>query len=316
MLFFLTVGMSSFIFEPQFGSLIIFIGLAGFLIIYMIRLLSDFISNDYKAPELLYRIAILLLSLVLAYKYRNWPELDYLGLVLMPITNLILIVLLIQGKVLNQIEKVCIFFYVILSMIVIIPTNAQLPRKYFPTQWYNRLGNPKTKKVEYQYEFQTDQALSLSKNAYDLIEKGNFLESLTYYKAAIEIEPKNPKLYFDISNVYANINQIEYAIKMLDTAIMYDKNFMPLFNNRGLYNYKLRKYKIAIEDFNRALSLDSNLVEVYVNLALASNATKNYIESCKALTKIRKLGYQLTEFQDAKILLEIRDNRCRNSHSY
>jgi len=70
--------------------------------------------------------------------------------------------------------------------------------------------------VDLPYTFKNKKAEQLSIRAFELKKNNDFNKAIKLYKQAIEIESKNPKLFFDISECYANSEKFNEAINMLD----------------------------------------------------------------------------------------------------
>ncbi|MBK8141822.1 MAG: tetratricopeptide repeat protein [Chitinophagaceae bacterium] len=146
------------------------------------------------------------------------------------------------------------------GIIFVIITNS--PRKHSKTGFP---GQP----IPTPFNFKTDKAEMLSIKAFKLNKQKEYDRAILLYREAIEIEPDNPKLFFDLSDCYFEINNLEQAILILDTAILLDSNYAPFYNNRGLYYCNLNKNKKGMIDLKKALQLDSSSYTIYLNLALA-----------------------------------------------
>jgi len=145
----------------------------------------------------------------------------------------------------------------------------------------------------------------LSVKAFDLRKSEKYDKAIDLYRQAIKIEPDNPRLFFDLSDCYSRINQLEQAIVTLDTAILLDNSYAGFYNNRGLNYYKLDNDQNAISAFRWAIQLDSNNWLFYANMALAYYSGKDQEDACNALRTAKRLGLDLTNNVDQDELTEL-----------
>lgn len=118
------------------------------------------------------------------------------------------------------------------------------------------------------YSFKTEEAEQLSIKAFDLRNGGQLDDAIRLCQEAINIEHDNPMLFFDISECYARSNRLNDAILAIDTAITLDSLYAPFYNNRGLYSYKVYNDQGAINDYKKAIELDSMSYIYHANLSL------------------------------------------------
>ena len=110
---------------------------------------------------------------------------------------------------------------------------------------------------------------------------------------AHSIEPENPWLFFDLSEVYSRTNHLETAIALLDEAIKLDSTIAAFYNNRGLLHYKLKENDQAIADYMKAVQLAPAQPSLYANLALVYYHENRFELACEALENAEKLGFNV-----------------------
>jgi len=159
--------------------------------------------------------------------------------------------------------------------------------------------------VNLPYNFKTDKAERLSIKAFDLNKTGNYDEAIRLYRQAIIIEPDNPKLFFDLSDCYFRKDNLEQAIQTIDTAIGLDTSYAFFYNNRGFYFYRMYDDQNALNNFSKAIKLDSVNWVFYANLALVHNSMNNLKEACRAFQISKRLGLNLADLNDQAELWEI-----------
>ena len=89
----------------------------------------------------------------------------------------------------------------------------------------------------------------------------------TIQKALLKLKSNQPLEAIDIINKTSN-NEI---------------NNPDLLLIKGLSNSKLKKYNVALADFKKIISIDSNYVDAYFNIAVIYKERKNYHEALKYL---------------------------------
>jgi tetratricopeptide (TPR) repeat protein len=144
--------------------------------------------------------------------------------------------------------------------------------------------------IDLPYTFKTEKAEDLSVKAFALRKESKYDEAINLYQQAIAIEPDNPKLFFDISECYANKKELNEALFALDTAIKLDSLNPNFYNNRGLIYWKLYKDENAIIDYNHAIALGSQNWVTYSNLSIVYYWNKKQIEACETFKTAKKLG--------------------------
>lgn len=100
---------------------------------------------------------------------------------------------------------------------------------------------------------------------------GNFSEALKDLTKAYEYDPYDPEIYFNLGNYYYDIGDYFTSEKYYSECIKIneDYNYIPksaAYNNRGMSNYKLKRYYKAIEDFDMSIRIDSIKAIAYPNI--------------------------------------------------
>ena len=164
----------------------------------------------------------------------------------------------------------------------------------------SHLKNASWHEVITPHDFKYPEAENLSVKAFNLKNEEQLDEAINIYQQAIQIEPDNPKLYFDISECYARKNLLRVAIAKLDSAIMVDPTYTVFFNNRGFYYYQIYEDEKAISDFEKAIQLDNTLPNLYYNLSMCYYAKNRFDEACNAFHQAKKLGLDIDSVKKQK----------------
>jgi hypothetical protein len=275
------------------GNTFIALGLLGLFIYFIAKTIKDYVEKRTDRTIIPLLLLIILMSIILFAKYLYWTFGDYPGLLIVPlfVFDSLFFLILMQKKR----KDLKLTIAVVLYLIMVIPLFGlefyKSPRQYLPTEWYNRYTVSESVPVKIPFEFERKETKELSAKGLQFSKSKLYFDAIPFYRAAIKIEPKNPGIYFDLSNCYAFTNDLEHAITLLDTAIILNNQFAPFYNNRGLLYYKLKQNDKAINDYEYAIKLDSTNMTFYFNLALALYYQKRYNEACQALDKAEHLGF-------------------------
>jgi len=96
--------------------------------------------------------------------------------------------------------------------------------------------------------------------------------------------------YNDTANTYLNKGEYELALAYYNKAILYDSTCAGYFHNRGNIKYHLKMYQEALEDFTRAIEMESdtlcqNKTESYYSRAMTFSDMKDYNNAIRDYTQ-------------------------------
>ena len=94
-------------------------------------------------------------------------------------------------------------------------------------------------------------------SANELFQSGQYSEAIKQYNSALELDPKNPEIYFNLGNCYGLLGSHSEAIWYFNKAIELDSTFTMAWYNKGIAYLKLDKLSEASAAFTKAYSLDS-----------------------------------------------------------
>lgn len=149
--------------------------------------------------------------------------------------------------------------------------------------------------IDLPYTFKNKSTEKLSIKAFNLRKEKKFLEAIKVYNEAINIESHNPKLFFDLSECYADIDKPKEALLALDNAIKLDSLNAYFYNNKGLIYYRSYQDQNAIREYKKAIRLDSLNYVIHANLSLAYYSLNNIQAACKEFMTAKQLGLKLNE---------------------
>lgn len=97
----------------------------------------------------------------------------------------------------------------------------------------------------------------------------NYDEAINAIRKAIELNPDYNENFFQLGFMYGRKNDYKNAISNLDIFIAKNDKVKAAYNNRGWYRYNVSDHSGASEDFTKAISLDKDYGQAYVNRALS-----------------------------------------------
>lgn len=200
----------------------------------------------------------------------------------------------------------------VLYLILTIPLFGldfhRAPRKYIPQTWYNSYNVSSTVQSSFETAYNNPDTKFLMDSAVDLRNNNDYQKSIEVFKDALKKEPNNAVIYLELAESYAKSNRLKYALTLLDTAISIDTSLIEAFNNRGLINYKLKRFDQAIEDLKKCIEINSTLAVCHSNLALVYYQKKYYRLACEQIEYAETLGFDIDSDRTVE---RIKKNHCQ-----
>ncbi len=111
-------------------------------------------------------------------------------------------------------------------------------------------------------------------------------KALTEYNAAVASNAQMSEAYAGKARAYMGLQNYKEAMKVTEDAMKTFPGEAELFFTHGLLNFQRGKPKSAVEDYDKALSLNPsrNLYQVYLNRGLANEALLEYDAAVKDFT--------------------------------
>jgi tetratricopeptide (TPR) repeat protein len=133
-----------------------------------------------------------------------------------------------------------------------------------------------------------------------LSDLGNYQEALVDLNRGIDMDPDLVVAYTNRGSVYRKQKDYQLALADFKTAIRiqereleaapqsYHPSPVP-YNNLGDLNLEMRRYQEAIDNFDKAISIDPRYPEAYNNRGLARRALRQYAKAADDLAEAIKL---------------------------
>ena len=112
-----------------------------------------------------------------------------------------------------------------------------------------------------------------------LSELGNDLEAIKYYSTLIRLDPNNPSIYVNYGRSLQKLLRLHESIDHFNTAIKIDKGILEAWLNKGISLNLLRQYDEAIYHYDIALKIQPNSPYAHYNKGLTLQQQKKYNES-------------------------------------
>lgn len=300
------IGILLRIYDIVGGHILLTIGFLGLLIFYVKKTISGF-QDKVSKKIIVLNILLVLMSFCLFTKYLYHIFGDYPTLVILPIFIISALVYLITEREKQTKLTIVTLLYLILTIPLFGFEFNESPRHFIPQSWYDRYREPKSYVKSIPFEFELKETEELNEKGNKLKKQGLYTEAIKAYQKGRKIEPQNVSLLFELSEAYANINELETAIELMDTAISINPNYPEFYNNRGLFYYKINKDEEAIKDYEQGIKLDSTQWSFYANLAMVYYHQDSFDKACEKIEKAESLGLEITEFN---LLREIKEEHC------
>jgi len=123
------------------------------------------------------------------------------------------------------------------------------------------------------------------KKAKELKKDGKCEEALTYYKKALNYNPKNFQAYFELGSLLYSLSKFDDAIKHFDKAISLHPNFAPLYFNVSLCHMQKKDIDKTIEYLKKSIEVDPSYKKAYNQLGAILHKHKKDEEAVVYLKK-------------------------------
>jgi tetratricopeptide (TPR) repeat protein len=137
-----------------------------------------------------------------------------------------------------------------------------------------------------------DPYCTLFDKAMSLYKEKSMDSALYFFNEAIAASPSSAEAYFRRALVKEKLNDLDGANKDYDQAIAIDPQPV-YYSNRGLNKSIKGNHQDAIGDFNKALELDPDYMQAYMNRGTAYHYMGDSVNACQDVGKAYELGFKL-----------------------
>ncbi len=101
---------------------------------------------------------------------------------------------------------------------------------------------------------QISEAIELNQQGSMLLAKGKYEEALKYFEKARKIDPMEVETYFNLGNLYANMEQYEKAEEHFKKITLIDKKNGLAYFNLGNISFLKDKIEKGVEYYSKAVA--------------------------------------------------------------
>ena len=135
------------------------------------------------------------------------------------------------------------------------------------------------------------------------------LNAIGIYSILIELEPNNACAFYNRGIIKEQIGNVNGALDDLNKAISLDSNFIFMFVDRARINIKLKYYDKAIQDYTHIIKINFESETAYIGRGYAQGIEYNYQEALCDFKEAQTLNPQNTYVNKKIELLEDAVNR-------
>jgi Tfp pilus assembly protein PilF len=109
-----------------------------------------------------------------------------------------------------------------------------------------------------------------------------FLDAIDYYRAALAKSPNDARILNKVCRTQLMMTRWHEAEKSCAHSIRADRNFADPYNNLGVAMYGELKFRAAIRQYEKAITLDASSASFFSNLGAAYFARKDFDKAASA----------------------------------
>ena len=125
---------------------------------------------------------------------------------------------------------------------------------------------------------------------------------------------KTAEDYFNSGYAKAELKKYREAIQDYNKVIELNPNFVNAYYNRGIAKFNLQDYREAIQDYNKVIELNPNYADAYYSRGNAKGKLQDYRGAIQDFNKAIQLNPKLAEAYNnrglAKIISGQKDSGC------
>ena len=139
---------------------------------------------------------------------------------------------------------------------------------------------------------------ALLDTGYSQYEQGIHREAIKSFSRVIDLDPNNPEAYFLRAMSFQSIQWTELAIADLKQAIILKADYAEAFQQLGFVYLVEQAPNLAIQAFDKAISLAPELAELYINRGSAHCMLDNEKQANEDYQKAQKMGIKYVEYMN------------------
>jgi|GEM_PF-2743993 len=131
-------------------------------------------------------------------------------------------------------------------------------------------------------------AASLKNQGIVFYTEGKYIEALNCFER-IDKNFLNSEILLLMSNSYSSLSNNKKSSELLIKAIEHDPDNSFLYYNLGILHYKNNNIKVSIDNFNKAISKNRNFAAAYYNLGICYYLTQDFKKAKNSFINAQKI---------------------------
>ena len=145
-------------------------------------------------------------------------------------------------------------------------------------------------------------------------EDGLYGDAINYYEESLEEVPDNLPSQRGIARSLMQLGRLDEALAIFNKVIAREPEFAASYANRGILNDRLGRYQEALTDYEKALSLDSELAE---GPGFLTRFMRNQSEKPPTIAnRAVYLKEQLDKPESERVLRVVEEDEKQRSYKY
>ena len=128
-----------------------------------------------------------------------------------------------------------------------------------------------------------------------LMSMKRFAEAERFILKAVTLNQSSDVSFYNYGIILKNLGKPRQALEQFDHALKINSQVCETWNNRGTVLNDLQRYELAISDFDKAIALNRNYFESYCNKGKSLSKLKRFDEALEAYDKALALKSDLAE---------------------
>ena len=111
----------------------------------------------------------------------------------------------------------------------------------------------------------------------ELFLKNKMEEARPYLETALAQNPRNERIYLYLGTIYEQLGQYDRAVTLLQRGVTYAQDYLDvMYFNIGNNMFKQNKNVLAVDMYSKAVSVNPDFVDAYLNRANAALRVENF----------------------------------------
>ncbi|MBA2584726.1 MAG: tetratricopeptide repeat protein [Bacteroidetes bacterium] len=133
---------------------------------------------------------------------------------------------------------------------------------------------------------QEGKSSEFEKTGTELFYSNDFVGALPYFEKALEQNPKSAKNHYFLGEINFKLERTKVAMDNYNKAIELDTVNFTYYKDRGRLKAHLKDYRGSIADFNKSLEISPDFSDALFDRALSNYQLKQYSDCISDFTRV------------------------------